>query len=334
MPQTFERNQVGKREDLLDNIYNVDAKKTPILSMLPKGKELVNTTRRWQADAYADPQTDGVIDGADVSEYEDAAANREEIEGRVQRLWRTPKTSTMTRISDVAGQGKAQEFAKAIVKKTSELKRDAECVLGSDNESQDDTGSQPYKTRGLGKWIQNSAQSHAPVPAAFRTPTASIDTTALAALTPALVNTVMQSQADQVGSEMTYALVCGTSLKKTFTNMVGYVATVSNFTAITRTQRGDETAWTNNIQSFTGDFGTYDLILSRWLNFNNATKVSDPRRGYALDTDMLSLDFNQPWKFQELPDLGGGRRGLIDVIMMLCVKNPLGLAKFAATNDS
>jgi hypothetical protein len=334
MPQTFERNQVGKREDLLSNIYNVDAKKTPMLSMLPKGKELVNTTRRWQADAYADPQTDGVIDGADVSEYEDAAANREELEGRVQRLWRTPKTSTMTRVSDVAGQGKAQEFAKAIVKKTAELKRDCECVLGSDNESQDDNGSVPYKTRGLGKWIQSTAQSHEPVPAAFRTPSASIDTTALASLTPAIVNTVMQSQADETGSEMTYALVCGTSLKKTFTNMVGYVATVSNFTAITRTQRGDETAWTNNIQSFTGDFGTYDLVLSRWLNYNNTTKTSDPRRGYALDTEMLSLDFNQPWKFQELPNMGGGRRGLIDVIMMLCVKNPLGLAKFAATADS
>jgi len=334
MPQTFERNQTGKREDLLDNIYNVDAKKTPLLSMIPKGKDLVNTTRRWQADAYAAPQTDGVIDGADVSEYEDAAANREELEGRVQRLWRTPKTSTMTRVTDVAGQGKAQEFAKAIVKKTAELKRDCECVLGSDNESQDDSGSVPYKTRGLGKWIQATAQSHEPVPSAFRTPSASIDTTALASLTPALVNTVMQSQADQTGSEMTYALVCGTSLKKTFTNMVGYVATVSNYTAITRTERGTETAWTNNIQSFTGDFGTYDLILSRWLNYNNTTKVADARRGYALDSDMLSLDFNQPWRFQELPDLGGGRRGLIDVIMMLCVKNPLGLAKFAATADS
>jgi hypothetical protein len=334
MPQTFERNQTGKREDLLDNIYNVDAKKTPLLSMIPKGKDLVNTTRRWQADAYAAPQTDGVIDGADVSEYEDAAANREELEGRVQKLWRTPKTSDMTRITDVAGQGKAQEFAKAIVKKTAELKRDVECVLGSDNESADDTGSAPYKTRGLGKWIQSTAQTHEPVPSAFRTPSASIDTTALALVTPALVNTVMQSQADQTGSEMTYALVCGTSLKKTFTNMVGYVATVSNYTAITRTERGTETAWTNNIQSFTGDFGTYDLILSRWLNYNNTTKVADARRGYALDSDMLSLDFNQPWRFKELQDLGGGRRGLIDVIMMLCVKNPLGLAKFAATADS
>ena len=334
MPQTFERNQVGKREDLLDNIYNVDAKKTPLLSMIPKGKEIVNTTRRWQVDAYDAPNTSGIVDGTDVSTYEDAAENRQELEGRVQRLWRTPKTSTFTKVTDVAGIGKGMEFAKAIVKKTHELKRDVECLLGGDQESQDDNGTVPYQTRGLGKWISNLAQSHEPVPAAFRTPSASIDTTALASLTPALVNSIMQSQSDQTGAEMTYALVCGSSLKKTFTNMVGYVATVSNFTAITRTERGSETAWTNNIQSFTGDFGTYDLVQSKWLGFNNATKAVDARRGYALDMDMLSLDFNQPWKFTELPDLGGGRRGLIDVILMLCVKNPLGLAKFAASADS
>ena len=334
MPQTFERNQTGKREDLVDAIYNVDAKKTPLLSMLPKGKEIINTTRRWQADAYADPDTDGVVDGTDASTFEDAAANREELEGRVQWMWRKPKVSKLAQVSDVAGMGIAKEFAKAIVKKTAELKRDVECVIGSDNESQDDNGTVPYKSRGLGKWIQNSAQTHKPVPSAFRTPSASIDTTALASLTPAIVNNVMESQSNQTGAEMTYALVCGTKLKKTFTSMVGYVATVSNYTAITRTERGTETSWTNNIQSFTGDFGTYDLILDRWLNWNNTTKVADSRRGYALDSDMLSLDFNQPWKFEELPNPGGGRRGIIDVIMMLCVKNPLGLAKFAATADS
>jgi len=334
MPQTFERNQVGKREDLLDNIYNIDAKSTPILSMVPKGKEIVNTTRRWQVDAYDNPNTDGVVDGADVTTYEDAAENRAELEGRVQRVWRTPKTSTMTRVSDVAGQGKGLEYAKAIVKKTVELKRDVEAVLGSDNESQDDNGTVPYKTRGLGKWTQATAQSHEPVPAAFLTPSASIDATALASLTPAIVNSVMESQSNQTGKEMTFAFVCGTKLKKRFTEMVGYVSTVSNFTAITRTERGNETAWQNNILSFTGDFGTYDLMMDRWLNYNNTTKTADSRRGYALDPAMLSLDFNQPWKHTPLPDLGGGKRGIVDCIFMLCVKNPLGLAKFAATADS
>lgn len=334
MPGTFERNQTGKRESLADKIYNIDGKKTPLLSLIPKGTEIVNTSHRWQADKYADPDTDGVVEGTDVSSYEDAAANRAELEGRVQKVRRTLKVSDFTEITNVAGQGKGQEFAKGLVKKIQELKRDVEAALGSDNESQDDNGTVPYKTRGLGKWITNSAQTHLPVNANYRTPSASIDTTALASVTPAIINGVMESQYGQTGAEMTYTLVCGTKLKKRITDMTNYVATVSNFTAVTRTERGSAVAWEHNIQSFTGDFGRYDLVLSNWLNFNNTTKASDARRGYALDTDMLELSMHQPWSTKPLPDLGGGKRALIEVIFMLCVKNPLGLAKFAATADS
>lgn len=329
MPQTFARTQVGVREDLADRIYNIDAKETPLLSAIPKGKELVNVGFDWQVDSYDAPTTDGVVDGDDVSSTEDAAANRARLYGRCQKMWKTPKVSDLTSITDVAGMGKGQEFAKAIVKKTVELKRSVECVLGSDNESQDDNGTVPYKTRGLGKWIQATAQTHLPVASSYLTPSASIDTTAMASLTPAIINGVLESQYGVVGSVKSYMLVVGTTLKKTITNTVGYQPTVSNYTAILRTERGDEGAWDNNIQSFTGDFGTYDIVLSNWLNFSAG--AADARRGYALDVDMLELRMNRAWRFSELPDLGGGKRGLVDVIFGLCVKNPKGLAAFKAT---
>lgn len=335
MPKTFERNVTGKREDLADKIYNIDAKKTPLLSMIPKGNQPTNTTARWQVDKYDDPNTDGVVDGADADTTEDASEYRVELEGRVQKLWRLPMVSDMAEnVSDVAGIGQKRLYAQAIVKKTAELKRDVECVLGSDQESQDDNGSLPYKTRGLGKWIQATAQTHEPVDSNYLTPSASIDTTALASLTPDVVNGVMESQYGVVGEEMRYALVCGTKLKTRFTKMVGYQPTVASYTAILQTQRGGEKAWVDNIETFTGDFGTYELILSNFLGFNNTTKAVDKRRGYALDPKMLQLRFNRQWRHKPLQDNGGGPRGLIDVILMLCVMNPKGLAKFAATADS
>lgn len=335
MPKTYANSVVGKREDLADQIYNIDAKKTPLLSMIPKGKEPTNPASRWQADRYDDPRTDGVVDGQDADTTEDASEYRVELEGRVQKLWRLPMVSDLAEnVTDVAGIGRKRLYAQAVVKKTAELKRDVECVLGSDNESQDDNGSVPYKTRGLGKWISSSAQTHEPVDSNYRTPSASIDSTALASLTPDIVNTVMESQYGVVGEELRMALVCGTKLKKRFTSMVGYQPTVASFTAILQSQRGSEGAWANNIEAFTGDFGTYELILSNWLNFNNSTQAIDQRRGYALDTKMLELRFNRQWRHKPLNDNGGGPRGLIDVILMLCVKNPKGLAKFAATADS
>lgn len=333
MPATFERTQVGRREDLADAIYNIDAKDYPLMSAIPKGKKLVRTRFDWQVDAYDAPNTDGVVDGADVTTYEDAAENRAVLYGQVQKVRRTPMVTEMAEdVSDVAGI--TSEMANAIKKKTIECKRDVEATLGSDNESQTDNGTVPYKTRGLGVWIKATAQSHLPVDSDFLTPSASIDTTALASVTKATVNDVMKSQYAQTGKRQTFMLVCGTSLKARFTAMVGYQPTVSNFTAVLRTDRSNGKAYQDTIESFTGDFGTYDLVLSNWLGFNNTTKAADARRGYALDMSMLELRYNKQWQYKALPDLDGGPRGVIKAIFGLCVKNPKGLAKFAATADS
>lgn len=300
-----------------------------MLSAIPKGKKLVRTRFDWQADAYAAPNTDGVVDGADVSTFEDAAENRALLSMYCQKVRRTPMVTEMAEdVSDVAGV--TSEMANAIKKKTIECKRDVEAILGSDNECQADTGAVPYKTRGLGKWILSSAQATLPVPSAFRTPSGSIDTTATGSLTRAIVNNIMKSQYSQTGKNATYMLVCGTTLKAAFTSIVGYQANKDNYTAILRSERGSETKWKDTIESFTGDFGTYDLALSNWLGW---TTSADVRRGYALDMSMLELRYNKQWQYKPLQDQDGGPRGVIKAIFGLCVKNPLGLAKFAATSD-
>lgn len=338
MPQTFARNQVGVREDLADKIYLIDAKTTPFLSGVPKGAELVNTNFDWQADAYDTPNPVAVRDGQDGTTTEDAAANRERLYGRCQKLWKRPKTSTFTDINDVAGAGVGKEFARAIMKKTVELKREVETVLGSDQSSQDDNGTVAYQTRGLGEWIKATEQSHLPISTGitngaqncYRTPTASIDTTAMASLTPAIINTVMQSQYEQTGNVQSYAWIVGTLLKKQISTLTGYQATVASNDAILRTNMGDAGSYMRNVKVFEGDFGTYDVILSNYLGWSGS--AFSKYRGYALDWNMLELRMNQPWKFTEEENKGGGKRGRIEVIFGLAVKNPLGLAKFAAAS--
>lgn len=332
MPQTFARTQVGVREDLADLISIIDVKSTPLVSSLGHGKELVNVNFDWQVDAYDPPDTSGIIDGTDVSATEDAAANRARLYGRCQWLRKTPKVSKLVEIQDVAGLGKGREFARAIEKKTIELKRAVEAAICSDNSSQDDDGTKSYQTRGLGEWIKATAQSHLPVPSAYLTPAASINTTATGSLAVSDINAVLQSQYNQTGEVKTYSFFVGQTLKAAITNLVGYQPTVSGQTAILKTELASDSAWKHNIQSFTGDFGTYDVILSNWLGWNNTNKTPNLFRGYALDMDMLELRMNMPWKFTEYPDQGGGRRGSVDVIIGLMVKNPLGLAKFAASS--
>ena len=332
MAQTFERSQTGKRESLSDVIAVVDAKKTPLFAAMPKGSDPANSLFEWQADAYDPPKAGAVVDGSDAASPEDAAEYRAILSNYTEEFRREPKVSKRANLSNVAGIGMKKEMARAISKKMFEEKRDIEVAWGSDNVAQKDNGTVGYAGHGLGSWISNSEQSVLPVDSAFRTPAASINGTAMASLTPALVNSVMESQYQQCGEEKTYMLICGTSLKKRFTQLAGYPVDLASHTQIKRTSMGDAGSFADRVQSWTGDFGTYDLVLSNWLGWNFSTSVNSTFRGYALDMDMLELRWQQDLKYEPLPDLGGGPRGIISAICGLCVKNPLGLAKFNATS--
>lgn len=334
MPQTIERTQVGKRESLADTITIVDAKKTPFFASVSKGSDPANSLFSWQVDAYDAPIAGAVVDGTDVSTTEDAAASRALLSNYTEEFRRTPKVTNRADLSNVAGIGQKKEFAKAIVKKQFEIKRDIDAACCSDNDAQADNGTVGYKTRALGSTIKATAGTVLPIDSDYLTPSASIDTTALASLTPDLVNTVMQSMYGETGDDGTFMLLCGPSLKKRFTKMVGYQPDVASNTAIKRTSRGDAGKWQDNIHVWEGDFGTLELVMSNFLGWNFGTGAKDNRRGYVLDMNLIELRYQQPIKFDTLPNLGGGPRGLISTILGLCVKNPKGMAKFAASADS
>jgi hypothetical protein len=51
-----------------------------------------------------------------------------------------------------------------------------------------------------------------------------------------------------------------------------------------------------------------------------------------MSSDMIELRYGRRPRFQELEDMGGGKRALVDAIAALVCMNPKGLAKFAATS--
>jgi hypothetical protein len=332
MPGLTEPNQPGKREDLSDLISNVDMQGTPVVTMIKKGGKPRNSLFDWQVDAYDDPTTDGIVDGEDVSAFDNKAANRVKLNGRVQMVRKAWKVSTLSEdLSDVAGikSEKANAIAKALV----ETKRSMEAIVCSDNDSQEDNGTVPYKTRGLGKWIQNGAQTDLPVPAAYRTPTASIDTTAMASLTETIIQGVMQSIWSETGERKRFACPCGPDLKRAFTDMTKTQPGVSSTIAAIRTYNqpnATEGKIYSSVDLFCGDFGELELIPSVWLAFG-VTNAPD-HRGYILDTSRLTLRTLRNPSANELENKGGGPRGYVETIFALQCDNPLGFGKFAATS--
>jgi hypothetical protein len=338
MPATLITSQTGIRQDLSDLIAVVDAKTCPVISMAKKGAEPINPLTQWQADAFnAATVPAGVLSNTDVSssDFVDNAANRVLLSARIQKFREVPSVDDLAQhVSEVAGIGKKKEMARAVSKSLEQMKRSMEAAFCSDQEGVEQSGATPYKTRGLGKWIQNGAQSDLPVNSAYRTPTASINTTVTASLTENNIQDMLQSLYEQTGKSQTYSLVCGPALKRQFTSFTRtQFASTNVASAIRVLNQKDSSKIVSSVDIFEGDFGTLELIPSLFLAKDatvNAAAVQNGR-GYVLDMDMVELRYNRKPRFQELEDRGGGPRGIVDAICALCVKSPLALGKFAPT---
>lgn len=338
MPQNtplFERDQVGKREDLADYISLVDAKDTPIISMIPKGSKPGNTLLEWQADSMPDAVSTGSVDGVDVTGYENLNYKRAKIQNYIQVFQRAIRVSPLAvDVSVVAGL--RDELAGMVAKGIKLLKRDMELTVSSDNGAQADDGTDPYKTRGLGEWIVVAADKDTvlPPPSDFCPLAGSINTTAMASFGEADPQAVLTAIYGQTGSFKEYDCVVGTTLKRAFSNLlfttgITTTSTVgvtgSGATAIRTFNRdANSDAYIASVDIFEGDFGRLKLHPSLFM--------PNVRRGYVLDMDLLELRYTNMPEVRELPDAGGGPARLIKAVAGLVVKNPLGLGKFAAAS--
>ena len=334
MSQGLVHPATGLREDLADVISVIDQKNTPVTSRIKAGSDLTNgSVFSWQADSYNDPSFDGVLTNADVTSFDDPAKNRVLLSGRAQKFRRSIKVDDFAQnVDNVAGVGKKKEMARGVSRALIELKRDMESAFCSSNDSQEQSGINPYKTRGLGSWISNSAQTDLPVPASFRTPSASINTTATSSLTESDVAAVLQSVYEQTGTIDTMDLVTGPNLKKRFSEFTRY-SSGSNTALSTRqyTASLNDRTVISTVDTYIGDFGTINLVPTLF-NAKDAAAAVQSARGYLLNMDMLESRYGRRPRFQELEDQGGGPRGLVDAIAALVCWNPKGLGEFAATS--
>ncbi|NBW14943.1 MAG: hypothetical protein EBR82_43775 [Caulobacteraceae bacterium] len=334
MAELLITNQVGAREDLADLIAVADQKSTPLLSMAKKSKEPTNPLFSWLVDAMNEPVLNGVLSNQDATTFANQAANRARLYGRIQKMWRLPKVDDLAEsVSDVAGIGRKREMARSVTRSLQELARDLESVFCSDQDSTEQSGTTPYKTRGLGSWISNSAQSDLPVPASQRTPSASITNTATTALTESNLQNVLQSIYEQTGSQDRLIMVAGPSLKKAITNFTRFTvnSTQNVFNLRQTAQAANSDRLVSNISFYEGDFSTVEIVTSLFLAANASTDAEKYARGYVMSPDHLMLRYGRRPRFQELEDQGGGPRGLVDAIVSLAVMSPKAMAKFNAT---
>lgn len=318
-------NIASNREDIMSGFTMLEPEKTPILSMAKKGSAPKASYSEWVVDTLEEANTSSTAEGTDVTTFENPGENRARLGNYLTRKDKGWQVSDLEMLVDDAATD--NQVATAKTKKLAEHKRDIEAILGDDLEmSAGNPGA--ATTRSLGKWIQATAQATNPVPADFRPPSASINTTATADLTEDHVNDVLESIYQVTGDVTNFKLVCGTALKRKFSDWTR----VQPANSVLRVNMDSSSkTLTMNVLRYEGDFGAVDLIPDLFLAKNSAAAVSNAR-GYLINPDLVQVAFADGPSHYELEDKGGGPRGFYKSWFTLRVKNPKGLGKFAATS--
>lgn len=331
----LEENVVGKQEDWAQFITIADAEAHPVTDWIPTpgNRPLVNVLHRYQVDRYDEPSENAHVDGQDWEQFEAAGRFRAELKARAQWLSRTASVSKLAQdVSNPAGI--RDNLAREITKKMTEMARDWEATVSSEQEAYEDDQSTGNKTRGIGKWIDDSAQSLYPVPSDYRPPAASIYSDTKANLTEDKIDALLESRYSETGEKGAMRMFCGIKLKGRFKDFQFYLPGSLSTQATARVTNRQESAAMlgNTVDRYESDGGTLELVLSRWLYHKNFTGSGGSSSvgswiGLGMNRDRWMLRWNQRPQVYRPDFQGGSYKAAMDMIAMLVCTNPLGEIK-------
>ena len=315
---------VSNREDLTDVLTILAPEETPILSSANKQK--ANATNvEWTVDSLAAPATAGIREGADVTSFTDKFSGRARLGNYVQKFRRDYMVSDLQEAVDSVGPAKiAQAEAKAI----REIKRDIEATLAGTQDRAVENGTDTaYALRGLGDWIDSAGPSD--VPAAFRTPAASIVDVTDDDFAESELNGIISSIFKVTGSSNNLMLVADTALR----------SDISDFARIGGAS-GDSVRNVN----YSGESGSIKLSVDLYQSDHGIVSVVNANpdcmpvqagqagmAGYVINPDYYGVHELIPMGSTRLPNQGGGERGYVDCALTLGVYHPGAHGKITAS---
>ena len=335
---TYETSALGgsaasNREDLTDVLTILAPEETPVLSSANKEKASA-TFVEWTVDSLSAPATGGIGEGDDVDfdlASSDKFANRARLGNNVQKFRRQYKVSDLQEAVDSVGPAK---LAQAEAKSIRELKRDIENALCSTQDRDVEDGTNPYELRGLGKWIESTANTggagvSTDIPAAFRTDAGAIADVTDDEFSEAELNTIITSIFKVTGSSNNLMLVADTALRNDISDFARIAASSENSV--------------RNV-NYSGESGTIKLSVDLYqsdhgvVSIVNANPDCMPTQagqagmaGYVINPDYYGVHELIPMGSTRLPNNGGGERGYVDCALTLGVYHPGAHGKIVAS---
>ena len=305
----------GNREDLSSTLTMLEPEQTPITSLCSKGKAS-GVLHEWVIDGLDAPNADGIGETSDVTSFSNKFASRGRL-GNYTQIFR--KDYLVSDLQNAVTSVGPADIAQAKVKALREIKRDVEFAVASANDRQAEDGTNPYKLRGLGDWIDSAGPSD--VPAAYRTPAGSIKS---ATLTEATLNDLLGSIFSETGEMGNLTMVTNVALRKVIANFTRTEGTART-TAYNVNEDATSRRITLSVSLFDTDFGVIKLV-----NGNPACMpTSSTNFGYVLDPKYLGIANLLPLESVTLENQGAGDRGYVKTALTLVCKSPQAHGKVA-----
>ena len=305
--RTGQGSAISNREDLSNELTLLAPEETPLLSLCGKGTAK-STFSEWTTDKLATPVTTGISEGVDVTSFSDKFAERARLGNYVQIFRRDFLVSNLQQAVNSVGPA---NIAQAEAKAMRELKRDVEARIcsNSDRTVEDGAGT-PYALRGLGDWLDSAGP--ADVPAAYRTPAASI---AASAPNETTFNDIVASIFSVNGEANSLTLIANVALRKVMSNFTRSSGAAASEAVYRVNQNAETKKVTHSVQVYDSDFGIVKII-----NGNNDCMTGPS--GFVVNPSYLQFNTLIPMGATRLENQGGGERGFVDMTGTLVCKHP------------
>ena len=327
---------VGNREQLLDLTTVLSPRQAPVYGLLPKQAATADLVE-WTVDNLRTPDANNaVVEGIDVGAASGLGdtlnaqfGSLSRLNNRLQHFRDTFNVSKKQEIMDSVTPVRIQE---AEEKAASQVLRDIEAAICSDNGAVVGAAGAAGKLRGLGVWTDPTLESGAgsqaddgvtEVPDAFKTKAGARLGDSSLELTEARFNGMLTSIFEETGEQQDMILVAGTSVRNSiidgFTRVQAGTGNGGGNTTVFNQGDGNDVNY--NVEIFQGPYGIVKIISA------NPKCMPDQKRAYLLDPSLLGWSEAMSMGSTMLEDQGGGPRGYIDAMGTLCVKGPNGLGK-------
>lgn len=295
----------GLREDLSDVIYNISPTDTPFMSSIGKTKATA-VLHEWQTDTLAAASvSNAAVEGADASSATLSATTR--VGNRTQISQKTIQVSGTLEAVDKAG--RKSEKAYQLAKAASELKRDMEHILLSNQTASNGTAGSTARTLGgLQAWINSNFDG------GVGSTAGSLGTTARSGgtdrtFTETILKTVIKEVFESGGTP------------KILMVNPGHKQTVSAFAGIAAQRymapADAPTTIIGAADVYLSDFGSVSVVPNRFMNANNdGNDVA-----FVLDPEYAAVAYLRPFVTNELAKAGDSDKTQLLVEYTLEVKN-------------